>query len=52
LHAISLVDNIDKLSHARARLAFIYDSFSQPDDFEFSEFGGVFGLTIILEEPG
>ena len=52
MHAISLVDNIDKLSHARARLAFIYDSFSQPDDFEFSEFGGVFGLTIILEEPG
>ncbi len=31
------------------KLAFLYDSLSQSDHFEFSPFGGDFGLTLILE---
>lgn len=45
-----LFENIEKLTHAREKLAFIYDCFSQSDNFEFSNMGGSIGVTRILEE--
>ncbi len=45
-----LIENIERLTHAREKLAFIYDCFSQSDNFEFSDLGGNFGVTLILEE--
>lgn len=47
---IVLAENIERLTHVREKLAFLYDSFSQTDSFEFSEMGGNFGITLILEE--
>lgn len=44
-----LMDSVERLKQARAKLAFLYDSLSQSDHFEFSTFGGDFGLTLILE---
>ncbi len=44
-----LMDNVERLKHARAKLAFLHDSFSQSDHFEFSTLGGDYGLTLILE---
>lgn len=47
---ITLIENVERLTHAREKLAFLYDCFSQSDDFEFSNFGGNFGITLILED--
>ncbi len=44
-----LMDKVERLKHARVKLAFLHDSFSQSDHFEFSTFGGDYGLTLILE---
>ncbi len=44
-----LMDKVEKLKHTREKLAFLYDSFSQSDHFEFSTFGGDVGLTLFLE---
>lgn len=44
-----LMDNVERLKHARVKLAFLHDSFSQSNHFEFSTLGGDFGLTLILE---
>lgn len=45
-----LIENIERLMHTREKLAFIYDCFSQTDDFEFSNLGGNFGIVLLLEE--
>jgi hypothetical protein len=37
---IRLIDNIERLTHVREKLAFIHDSFTQSDSFEFSTLGG------------
>jgi hypothetical protein len=47
---IDLIENLEKLTHVREKLAFIYDCFSQSDNFEFSGLGGNLGITLILEE--
>jgi hypothetical protein len=47
---IRLIDNIERLTRVREKLAFIYDSFTQSNSFEFSTFGGNFGIGLILEE--
>lgn len=47
---IILNENIERLTHTREKLAFIYDCFSQSDSFEFSNLGGNFGVALILEE--
>lgn len=47
---IKLIDNIERLTHVREKLAFIHDSFTQSDSFEFSTFGGNLGVGLILEE--
>ena len=49
---ITLIENVERLTHAKEKLAFLYDCFSQSDDFEFSNFGGNFGITLILERSG
>lgn len=46
----TLIEIIERLTHAREKLAFIFDSFSQSDSFEFSDLGGNFGVTLILRE--
>lgn len=45
-----LIDHVERLAHAREKLAFVYDSFSQADFFEFSTLDGNSGLTLILLE--